>query len=282
MRVFFKLPEGTIFTIEVESSDTIDVFKDKIQQQTEIPSDQQRLIFAGEQLGLIPETGNSCESTCDDLRGDLTLAHYMIGNGDTLHLVLKLRTIGIFVSKSDVDVVSSSIALPAPSVPGAQWLMQAGLPEPLPRPHAVAALARSFPPHSYSPTAARLPLLQSPSAFSCVTKAACIALRNLVDREHDRTFAQRAALDAETRCLAQRNDVCASVAEGSSEGDFKLLLTLQKLRSIVGDDSCAQIMSALEAEAPDAIALRRTTASGRWINFHTDTAARTVQVVAWS
>jgi hypothetical protein len=107
-------------------------------------------------------------------------------------------------------------------------------------------------------------------------------LANLLDREHDRTFAQRAEHDAEAQYLAQRNDLCASVAEGSSEGEFRLLITLQKLRSMVGDDSCAQIMSALEAEAPDAIALRRTTASGRWINFHTDTAARTVQVVAWS
>ncbi len=50
MRVFFKLPSGTIFTIEVESSDTIDVFKDKIQQQAEIPSDQQRLVFDHKEL----------------------------------------------------------------------------------------------------------------------------------------------------------------------------------------------------------------------------------------
>ena len=33
-------------------------------------------------------------------------------------------------------------------------------------------------------------------------------------------------------------------------------------------------------DAPDAITLRRMTAGGRWINFHTDTAARTVQVSA--
>jgi hypothetical protein len=76
------------------------------------------------------------------------------------------------------------------------------------------------------------------------------------------------------------NDVSDGVAAGSCEGDFRLLLTLQDLRSIVGDDAVARILKALETDAPDAIALRRTTASGRWINFHTDTAARTVQVSA--
>lgn len=54
----------------------------------------------------------------------------------------------------------------------------------------------------------------------------------------------------------------------------------QLLRSIVGDDAVARILNALETDAPDAIALRRTTASGRWINLHTDTAARTLHVSA--
>jgi hypothetical protein len=54
----------------------------------------------------------------------------------------------------------------------------------------------------------------------------------------------------------------------------------QLLRSIVGDDAVARILNALETDAPDAIALRRTTASGRWINLHTDTTARTVYVSA--
>ena len=49
---------------------------------------------------------------------------------------------------------------------------------------------------------------------------------------------------------------------------------------VVGNAAWVEISSALETDAPDAIALRRTTASGRWINFHTDTAARTVQVSA--
>ena len=54
----------------------------------------------------------------------------------------------------------------------------------------------------------------------------------------------------------------------------------QLLRSIVGDDAVARILNALETDAADAIALRRTTASGRWINLHTDTAARTLHVSA--
>jgi hypothetical protein len=74
------------------------------------------------------------------------------------------------------------------------------------------------------------------------------------------------------------NTVAEGVATGSCEGDYRLLLTLQELRSIVGDDACARVLTALETDEPDAIALRRTTASGRWINFHTDKATRTVQV----
>jgi hypothetical protein len=56
-------------------------------------------------------------------------------------------------------------------------------------------------------------------------------------------------------------------------------ITVRQLRSIVGRDACARILSELET-SPDAIALRRTTASGRWINFHTDAAALTLQVMS--
>ena len=116
-----------------------------------------------------------------------------------------------------------------------------------------------------------------------MSEAACIALRQRVDQAHNRAFSQQAQNHAGSQALAADYSwVAQGVAEGSCEGDYKLLLTLPELQSIVGGDAYARIMCALETDEPDAIVLRRTTANGRWINFHTDLAARTVQVGACS
>ncbi len=74
MDLTIKTMTGKIFTLEVDSQDTIETIKLKVQDQEGIPPEQQLLTYEGKEL----EDGR-------------TLNDYNIGKGSTISLVLRKR-----------------------------------------------------------------------------------------------------------------------------------------------------------------------------------------------
>ena len=75
MKLIVKPLVGESITVEVESTDTITNLKNKINETAGIPFDQQRLIFAGK----------------GQMEDERTIGSYNLEEGQTVHLVLRLR-----------------------------------------------------------------------------------------------------------------------------------------------------------------------------------------------